>query len=193
MVNLKKQVFGKKQHETMNNIEQYKKRFYNLMESSMGDVRPIISDSSSNCKKNIHEGFLTLIGGMVISAAITGLYKWISNYKLKTRMEETGQIKKSNDDKIVMKQYKDKKDGSLYWGVDFTDETRDEGFNKRKILLFKGDDPKRVERIIKSYEVDPEKFFKYSDEDMMSDDWENRFGPNVADLKIDMYGDDSPK
>jgi hypothetical protein len=28
----------------MNNIEQYKKRFYNLMESTMGDVRPIISE-----------------------------------------------------------------------------------------------------------------------------------------------------
>ena len=28
----------------MNNIEQYKQRFYNLMESNMGDVRPIISE-----------------------------------------------------------------------------------------------------------------------------------------------------
>lgn len=28
----------------MNNIEQYRKRFYNLMESTMGDVRPIISE-----------------------------------------------------------------------------------------------------------------------------------------------------
>ncbi len=28
----------------MNNIEQYKERFYNLMESTMGDVRPIISE-----------------------------------------------------------------------------------------------------------------------------------------------------
>jgi len=28
----------------MNNIEQYRKRFFNLMESTMGDVRPIISE-----------------------------------------------------------------------------------------------------------------------------------------------------
>ena len=28
----------------MNNIEQYRKRFYNLMESTMGDVKPIISE-----------------------------------------------------------------------------------------------------------------------------------------------------
>jgi len=28
----------------MNNIEQYRKRFYNLMESTMGDVRPILSE-----------------------------------------------------------------------------------------------------------------------------------------------------
>jgi hypothetical protein len=32
----------------MYNIEQYKKRFYNLMESSMGDVRPLISEQDSS-------------------------------------------------------------------------------------------------------------------------------------------------
>jgi hypothetical protein len=30
----------------MKNIEQYKERFYNLMESTMGDVRPLISEQS---------------------------------------------------------------------------------------------------------------------------------------------------
>ena len=175
----------------MENIEQYKKRFYNLMESSMGDVRPIIDNTPLENKGIVKEGFLTLLGGMILSAAITGVYKWATNSKLKSRMEPTGQIKKSNDGKIVMKQYKDKKDDSLYWGVDFTDKTRDEGFDKRKILLFKEDNPERVEKIIKSYEVNPETFFNYTDEDMMSDDWGRRFGPNVADLKIDMYGDDS--
>lgn len=177
----------------MENIEQYKKRFYNLMESSMGDVRPIISDSPSKDKGNVNEGFLTLLGGALLSGAILKVYKWISNYNLKNRMEETGQIKKSKDGKVVMKQYKDKNDNSMYWGVDFTDGTKDEGWRERRILLFKGDDPKRVERIIKSYEVNPEKFFNYSDEDMMSDDWEKRFGPNVADLKIDMPSPDVMK
>lgn len=34
----------------MNNIEQYKKRFYNLMESEMGNVKPLINeDESSFC------------------------------------------------------------------------------------------------------------------------------------------------
>jgi hypothetical protein len=168
----------------MSNIDSYKERFYGLMESTMGDVRPLVDDLPN--KKVVSEGILTLIGGMFISAAITGIYKWISNYKLKSRMIETGQIKKSQDEKIVMKQYKDKKDDSIYWGVDFTDSTQDEGWEDRKILLFKGDDPRRVERIIKSYEVDPEKFFNYTDEDKMSDNWSKRFGPNVADLKIDV-------
>jgi len=30
----------------MKNIEQYKERFYNLMESTMGDVRPLINEST---------------------------------------------------------------------------------------------------------------------------------------------------
>jgi hypothetical protein len=169
----------------MSNIDSYKKRFYGLMESTMGDVRPLVDDLP-NKKNMVNESIITLIGGMIVSAAITGIYKWVSNYKLKNRMTETGEIKRSTDGKIVMKQYIDKKDDSIYWGVDFTDETPDEGWEKRKILLFKGDDPRRVERIIKSYEVDPDMFFNYTDEDKMSDDWEKRFGPNVADLKIDV-------
>jgi hypothetical protein len=31
----------------MNNIEQYKNRFFNLMESTIGDVRPLISEQST--------------------------------------------------------------------------------------------------------------------------------------------------
>ncbi len=30
------------------NVEQYKKRFYNLMESTMGDVKPLITESETN-------------------------------------------------------------------------------------------------------------------------------------------------
>jgi hypothetical protein len=38
----------------MNNIKQYKKRFFNLMESSMGDVKPLINeqDETQNFDKN---------------------------------------------------------------------------------------------------------------------------------------------
>ena len=31
----------------MNNINQYKKRFYNLMESTMGDVKPLIIEGKT--------------------------------------------------------------------------------------------------------------------------------------------------
>jgi hypothetical protein len=34
----------------MNNIEQYKKKFYNLMESTMGDVRPLIVEKDMHVK-----------------------------------------------------------------------------------------------------------------------------------------------
>jgi peptidoglycan hydrolase-like protein with peptidoglycan-binding domain len=34
----------------MNNIEQYRKRFYNLMESTMGDVKPLIVEKDTHVK-----------------------------------------------------------------------------------------------------------------------------------------------
>ena len=33
------------------NVEQYKKRFYNLMESTMGDVKPVINEIDDMVKK----------------------------------------------------------------------------------------------------------------------------------------------
>ena len=33
------------------NVEQYKKRFYNLMESTMGDVKPLINEIDDMVKK----------------------------------------------------------------------------------------------------------------------------------------------
>ena len=36
----------------MNNIEQYKERFYNLMESTMGDVKPLIGESKTKITKS---------------------------------------------------------------------------------------------------------------------------------------------
>ena len=35
----------------MNNIEQYRKRFYGLMESTIGDVRPLSEEETSLAKK----------------------------------------------------------------------------------------------------------------------------------------------
>jgi hypothetical protein len=36
----------------MENIEQYKKRFFNLMESTMGDVKPLINEQELTFDKN---------------------------------------------------------------------------------------------------------------------------------------------
>jgi hypothetical protein len=36
----------------MNNIEQYKKRFYNLMESTMGDAKPLINEEEQSMDEN---------------------------------------------------------------------------------------------------------------------------------------------
>lgn len=35
----------------MNNLKQYKNRFYSLLESSMGDVKPLLNEQSSNTTK----------------------------------------------------------------------------------------------------------------------------------------------
>lgn len=37
----------------MGNIENYKQRFYNLMESTMGDVKPLISEQNSGIKYSV--------------------------------------------------------------------------------------------------------------------------------------------
>jgi hypothetical protein len=72
----------------MNNIEQYKKRFYNLMESEMGNVKPLINedessfcdwDNISTCKKPIGEfkfsGFIegNPKNGMVFTSGVNTL------------------------------------------------------------------------------------------------------------------------
>lgn len=38
------------------NIEQYKRRFFNLMESTIGDVRPLLTESLTDEKKNEYKG-----------------------------------------------------------------------------------------------------------------------------------------
>lgn len=37
----------------MKNINEYKKRFFNLLESQMGDVKPLISEQAATTKKNV--------------------------------------------------------------------------------------------------------------------------------------------
>ena len=40
----------------MNNIEQYKNRFFNLMESTIGDVKPLISEQSTTVPTGTGDG-----------------------------------------------------------------------------------------------------------------------------------------
>jgi hypothetical protein len=49
----------------MNNIEQYKKRFYNLMESTMGDAKPLISENQDKYFKAASE-LLNMMSGLNI-------------------------------------------------------------------------------------------------------------------------------
>ena len=37
----------------MNNINEYKKRFFNLMESTIGDVKPIISEQITDTSRKV--------------------------------------------------------------------------------------------------------------------------------------------
>jgi hypothetical protein len=84
-----------------------------------------------------------------------------------------------------MKEYRDNDTDETYWGIDVTDDTRDQGFRDRKVLLFKGDDPKRIERILEL-----EVAHDYSDQARMSDDYEKRFGQFKAD-KVMRMGDNT--
>ena len=93
-------------------------------------------------------------------------------------MEETGNVKKGSNG-VVMKEYKEKSSGHIYWGIEVTDETRDEGFQTTNVLLFKGDNPERIERILNS-----EIKHDTSDEAMMDDNYKKKFGQFLSDKRI---------
>ena len=50
----------------MKNIEQYKNRFYNLMESTMGDVKPLISENQSKDYFKAASELLDMMSGLPI-------------------------------------------------------------------------------------------------------------------------------
>jgi hypothetical protein len=61
----------------MNNIEQYKNRFFNLMESTIGDVKPLISEQTNTVDEltleNINEKFNKLVfPGMEYRGSVGG-------------------------------------------------------------------------------------------------------------------------
>lgn len=134
----------------------------------------------------MNEGILLTLGGLALGAGIIKkAYDYITNQQLKSRMQETGEVKKGSNG-VAMKEYSDSKTGETFWGIDVTDKTRDQGFQDRKILLFKNE-PERIDRILSSEIV-----HGMSDEDRMSDDFEKKFGQFKADkmIKMGMSEDD---
>jgi len=156
-------------------------KFKRLLESKQGDVKPLVNES-----------LLLTLGGIALGAGVMKrAYDYLSNRSLKNKMVETGEVKRSSSGKYVMKQYEDKNTGELFWGIDVTDKTRDEGFQDRNVLLFDAKDPKRIEDILNYYEKNPGHMSHFdSDEMRMSDDYEKRFGPYIADRSISMGSDE---
>lgn len=148
-----------------------------LTESDLAKiVRRVINEN--NRKKPLNEGILLTLGGIALGAGIIKkAYDFLKNRELKNRMVETGKTKTSSRNGFVMKEYEDKETGEIYWAVDVTDGTRDEGFRDRKVLLFK-DEPERIERMLNS-----EIKHDTSDEAMYGP---TKWGQYVPDKIIDM-------
>jgi len=167
------------------------KKIIRLTESDLTRLvkRVIIEEKKS--KKNINESILLTLGGIALGGAIIKrAYDYLSNRSLINKMTPTGNVRKSTGGDqqgnfFTMKEYRDNDTDETYWGIDVTDDTRDQGFRDRKVLLFKGDDPKRIERILKL-----EVAHDFSDQARMSDDYEKRFGQFKAD-KVMRMGDNT--
>jgi hypothetical protein len=144
-------------------------------------VKRVINEEQKN-KKNLNEGVLMTLGGLALGGAIVKkAYDYIKNRQLKNRMTETGNVKKSADGKFAMKEYEDNESGETFWGVDVTDHTRGEGYEERRVLLFKGDNPQRIEKILNS-----EIHHDFSDEAYMDDNYDRKWGQYNADKVIKM-------
>jgi hypothetical protein len=129
-------------------------------------------------QKQINESLLLTLGGISLGVGIIKkAYDYISNRSLERDMEETGNTQEGSNG-VVMKEYIEKSTGDVYWGVDVTDKTRDEGFQKRNVLLFRGDNTERIEKILNS------EIIHGSDEDMMGDDYDSMFGQFKSDKRI---------
>ena len=108
----------------------------------------MILENRRIAQKQINESLLLTLGGIALGAGIIKkAYDYVSNRSLERDMEETGNTQEGSNG-VVMKEYIEKSTGDVYWGVDVTDKTRDEGFQKRNVLLFRGDNPERIEKIL---------------------------------------------
>ena len=165
-------------------------RIIRLTERDLSNlVRRVIREERRG-KKNINEGILLTLGGIALGGAIIKkAYDYISNRSLINKMTLTGNEKKSTGGGdfgfYTMKEYRDNDTDEIYWGVDITDDTANRGFRERKVLLFKGDDPKRIEKILEL-----EVAHDFSDQAKMGDDYEKRFGQFKAD-KVMSMGDNT--
>ena len=157
-----------------------------LTESDLARIVKRVINEENKKDKRLNEGVLMTLGGLALGGAIVKkAYDYIKNRQLKNRMTETGNVKKSTNGKFTMKEYEDKETGETFWGVDVTDHTRGEEYEERRVLLFKGDNPERIEKILNS-----EVKHDYSDEAYMTDGYEDMFGQFKADKRIDLNVED---
>ena len=108
------------------------------------------NENSLNKKRKLNESVLLTLGGIALGAGIIKkAYDYLSNRALERDMEETGEVKEGSNG-VVMKEYIENSTGDVYYGVEVIDKTRDEGYQRKNILLFRGDNPERIERILNS-------------------------------------------
>jgi hypothetical protein len=116
-------------------------------------------------------GIGTILGGVAIAALVKKAYDKYKNYAERKGLEETGEEKRGKNG-VVSKEYTTK-DGGTYWGITYEDKTRDEGYTNPRIFLFT---PDRIDKVLNA-----DLNFATSDEDMMSDNYEKKFGQFTAD------------
>jgi hypothetical protein len=135
--------------------------------------------TESEYKEKLEEiGIGAVLGTAAVAALAKKAYDKYKNYSLKKGMEETGNEKKGTNG-VTAKEFKSK-DGNTYWGVFFQDSTRDQGYEKPRILLFTQD---KIDKVLntKLQGGDP-------DEDRMADNFDKRLGQFTADKVIMLEG-----
>lgn len=157
------------------------KKVIKLTERDITNIVARVIKEEQKSKKSLNEGLLLTLGGLALGGAVVKkAYDYIKNRQLKNKMSETGNVKKSKDGKFFMKEYEDNETGEIFWGVDVTDHTRGEGYEERRVLLFKND-PQRIEKILNS-----EVKHDYSDEAYMDDGYQDMFGQFKADKRFNL-------
>lgn len=143
-------------------------------------------------KESINEiGLLAVAGGVILGGAILkNVYKWGKNKILRKNILPTGEkkeIRSKVDDKkkAVLSQYKDKRNGDLYWGVEYMDfTTADPGYREHSIMLWK-DNPEQIEKMVRHFEEGGD-FKRPTGMEGDKSHHGDYFGPFKSDVKIDL-------